>query len=225
MDALELTGQEPQPPQEPHAQRFTLERFDWQTPDRLVVAGHFAGLEAADGAAAVLRVWGAGADARLPAVPESVVRPLQDGDRWSAEFAWQGPPVPIERAELEVDDELVVELPEPGTTGAVLEVSRRAPAEPEVRGPLDAARSALQEARGALDLAEARVVAALDAVDAERARTEAAIASIRADGARRAAALELTIDRMTAETEQARADTGQLLERLARIATPRPRLE
>jgi hypothetical protein len=93
---------------------FALERFAWDGPDRLGVAGWFSGLPAdPHPTAPVLVLRGTGGTHRLPAVSMSASAPLEDGRRWEAAFAWQEPPASFDVAELELGGGIVVELPEP----------------------------------------------------------------------------------------------------------------
>ena len=92
---------------------FDLERFAWGAPDRLQVSGRFTGLGDVPQGDAVLVVRGPERAHRLKAVPDSVSGSLEDGSQWSAEFAWQEPPVAFDAATLELGPEIVVELPEP----------------------------------------------------------------------------------------------------------------
>jgi hypothetical protein len=91
---------------------FELRRFVWGTPDRLLVSGSFEGLhDTPADAAAVLIVKAGDAVHRLPAVPDTVDGPPENGRIWQAQFAWQDPPVAFGAAELQLGH-LVVELPE-----------------------------------------------------------------------------------------------------------------
>jgi hypothetical protein len=111
----------------PRRATFELERFAWGAPDRLQVAGRFTGLGDVPQGDPVLVVWGPEREHRLQAVPESLSGSLEDGSSWSAEFAWQEPPVAFDVARLELGPEIVVELPEPSarrrwSRGQTLEV-------------------------------------------------------------------------------------------------------
>jgi hypothetical protein len=91
---------------------FELRRFVWGTPDRLLISGSFEGLrETPADAAAILIVKAGETVHRLPAVPDTVDGPPENGRIWQAQFAWQDPPVAFGAAELQLGD-LVVELPE-----------------------------------------------------------------------------------------------------------------
>jgi len=123
---------------------FHLERFAWGGPDRLQVSGTFTGLAGVPPHVPVLVVRGPEHTHRLEALPDSLSGPLEDGSPWSAEFAWQEPPVAFDAATLELGPEIVVELPEPGAKrrwirGRTLEVrsagnaasAERTPEEPD----------------------------------------------------------------------------------------------
>jgi hypothetical protein len=96
---------------------FELESFSWSGPDGLELTGRFDGLGDAPAGDPVLVVRGAETAHRLPAVEDGRRGPPQDGERWSAVFAWQQAPIPFEGAELELGDELVIGLPAPGGRG------------------------------------------------------------------------------------------------------------
>jgi FtsZ-binding cell division protein ZapB len=97
------------------APTFELKRFAWGTPDRLEVSGTFGGLPEVRADASPVLVLKAGESVyRLPAVPDSVDGPPQDGRIWQAEFAWQEAPVAFDLAQLQLGSDLAVELPEPG---------------------------------------------------------------------------------------------------------------
>src|SRR3954465_8493776 len=76
---------------------FQLDRFEWAAPDRLEIAGSFAGIEPPS-MAPTLVVGAADGPRRLTATP--VDSPV-DGEHWTAAFLWQEPPVPFEQVELE----------------------------------------------------------------------------------------------------------------------------
>jgi methyl-accepting chemotaxis protein len=93
---------------------FELERFAWAGPDRLQVSGRFTGLGGVPTDVPVLVVSGPERTHRLAALPDSLSGSLEDGSPWSAEFAWQEPPVAFDTAMLELGPGIVVELPEAG---------------------------------------------------------------------------------------------------------------
>jgi methyl-accepting chemotaxis protein len=85
-------------------------------------------------AAPVLVVRGDGATHRLPAASGPSGAP-EDGQPWTATFVWQTAPVPFNAAQLELGDDFVVELPQPGETDGegyhVLELRRTGEAQEE----------------------------------------------------------------------------------------------
>jgi len=97
---------------------FQLDRFEWAAPDRLEIAGSFAGIEPPR-MAPTLVVGAADGPRRLTATP--VDSPV-DGEQWTAAFLWQEPPVPFEQVELELGDGLSVVLPAPGSGDAALAI-------------------------------------------------------------------------------------------------------
>jgi hypothetical protein len=103
------------------APTFELKRFAWATPDRLELSGTFGGMQDAPADAAPMLVVRAGDRVhRLPAVPDSLSGPPEDGKVWQAHFAWQDAPVAFDVAELQLGAGLVVELPEPGAKRRLL---------------------------------------------------------------------------------------------------------
>ena len=92
---------------------FELERFAWEASDRLELSGRFIGLREVSTDDPVLVIVAGDRVDRLPAVPGSVAGPPEEGRRWRAAFAWHGPPVAFDVAELQLGSDLVVELPEP----------------------------------------------------------------------------------------------------------------
>jgi hypothetical protein len=89
---------------------FELDRFAWAAPDRLELAGRFAGVDDPPGDA-VLVVRGLDWVQRLPSVPDG--EPPDETGRWRASFAWLEAPAAFDGATLELGDELAVELPAP----------------------------------------------------------------------------------------------------------------
>src|SRR4051794_30355736 len=118
-----------------------LDRFEWAAPDRLEIAGSFAGIEPPS-MAPTLVVGGTDGQRRLTAKP---VDSPADGEQWTAAFLWQEPPVPFEEVELELGDGLSVVLPAPGSGDAALAI-RGAPRPATETLRLQAALLAAQEA-------------------------------------------------------------------------------
>jgi hypothetical protein len=96
----------------PEPTTLSLERFAWDSPDRLEVSGWFHDLEVAPAEAPVLTVQCGETALRLPAVTDRLSGPPKNGRRWWAAFAWDDAPAAFDRALLEVGD-LLVELPPP----------------------------------------------------------------------------------------------------------------
>ena len=103
------------PPPTTAAPTFELERFEWGAPDRLEVSGTFGGLRDAPADGSPVLIVSAGERMhRLPAVPDSLAGPPEEGRLWRAAFAWQDAPVAFDVAELQLGADIVVQLPEPG---------------------------------------------------------------------------------------------------------------
>jgi hypothetical protein len=128
---------------------FSLERFAWDTPDRLELSGWFCDMAADAPDPPFLVVRAGDASLRLPAVSKRLSGPPQDGRRWSASFAWEDAPAAFERARLELG-EMIVDLPQPRPQRAqrgdeVLDVRQAGVADPPQKtSPAD--RLALQAA-------------------------------------------------------------------------------
>jgi hypothetical protein len=131
---------------------FSLERFAWDTPDRLYVSGWFRGLVADAVEPPVLVVDAGDARLSLPAVADRRSGPPQDGRHWSAAFAWDETPTAFDRVQLELGD-LVVELPQPHRRRA-----RQGERILEVRPAGVAARPNLSPAADRLALQTARLL-------------------------------------------------------------------
>jgi hypothetical protein len=186
---------------------FQLERFEWVASDRLELAGRWSGLRGRRVAPPVLAFDADGRRHRLRAMPGG-----QLDERWRATFAWDGEPVDIERAELEVGRALVVELPRPRRRK-----SADRPAEPleerlaAAQAEAEAAREELAQLRADLNSAAEETEQALSAEreveDALRQELEAARAEL------------------TAAREEIERTQGQLEHRDAQLGATRAGLE
>jgi hypothetical protein len=175
-----VAGEDQQRPSvtSPHRRAtFELERFTWAAPDRLEVSGRFVGLGDAPEDAPAVVVRGADRTHRLPAVPGSVSGSPEDGTLWSAEFAWQEPPVAFDVARLELGRDIVVELPQPGTQRRrfrkqILEVSGpgRGAELLRLEAELVAAHEEIRELRAAAEQAQEELTRAREDLKAERDR-------------------------------------------------------
>jgi hypothetical protein len=158
---------------------FELERFVWAAPDRLRVSGRFTGLGHAAPADPVLVVRGRDRMHRLQALPDSLSGPPEDGSLWSAEFAWQEPPVAFDAAKLELGPDIAVELPGPGAKrrwlrAQTLEVRGATPASGAERVRLEAellaAQEEIRELRAAAERAHEELARAREDLKTERDR-------------------------------------------------------
>ena len=151
---------------------FELERFEWGAPDRLELSGRFIGLGGVSADAPMLVVVGNDRVHRLSAVPHSAAGPPGEGRRWQAAFAWHGPPVAFDVAELQLGPDLVVELPEPAP--------RRARFRRGVRDAPEHLGGALREAQELIEAKDAE----LDALRERVAVLERAVEAARTDAER-----------------------------------------
>jgi hypothetical protein len=147
---------------------FQLERFEWVASDRLELAGRWAGLRGRRIAPPVLAFDADGERHRLRAMPGG-----QLDERWRATFAWDGGPVEIERAELEVGRSLVVDLPRPRRRK-----SADRPAEP-LEEQLAAAQDDAATARAELKIVQEELGQLREDISAAAEETEKALAAER----------------------------------------------
>ena len=210
---------------------FQLDRFEWAAPDRLEIAGSFAGIEAPS-VAPTLVVGGADGQRRLTATP--VDSPV-DGEQWTAAFLWQEPPVPFEEVELELGDGLSVVLPAPGSGDAALAI-RGAPrpaaetlrlhaallgAQEEAREASAAHGQVLQElARTREDLEAER---SAHAADAERFKQ--GLTQVRDAGEEALAATEGELARLRERVRELEGELDDIPALRSRLATAEGELE
>ena len=210
---------------------FALERFAWDSPDRLELSGWFSGLPDEESPATpVIVVHATDGTHRLPAVSADASAP-EDGRRWKAAFAWQERPAPFDVAELQLGAGIVIELPEPRPESRkpgdeLLEVTRaRAGGGAEklrLEADLVATQEELREALATLDqtqehLARARedleAAHARHAADAERFR--AGVARVRESAERALASERLTAQRLELDLQRSHDELAQLREQVA----------
>jgi hypothetical protein len=150
---------------------FELERFAWAAPDRLELSGAFTGLPDVSAAAPVLVIVGDDRVHRLPTVPGSVAGPPEDGRRWRAAFAWHGPPIAFDVAELQLGSDLVIELPGPAPRRARFRRGVR-DASDHLGGQLREAQELIEAKDAELDALRERVAVLERAVEAARTDAE-----------------------------------------------------
>jgi len=164
----------------------------------------------------VLVVNGDGTPHRLQAAPDSV--PTDDG-QWRAEFVWDGVPVGVDSAVLELGPDIVFTLPPPGTAEApALEVQDDAPAPPPggsevaMQARLLAAEQQAEELRAELERTESELARARSDVEGERAGRAADAERFRDGLAQVQASAEQAI---AAANEQAASGAEKLREQAA----------
>jgi hypothetical protein len=218
-------------------QTFELERFVWATPDRLEIDGRFVGLGEAPSGQPVLVLRGAERTHRLPAVTEGAAN--GDAEGWHAAFSWQEAPTAFDAVELEFGDELLVELPEPGSDSeaselGLLDVRRRRGGAERLRlqGDLLAVRSELGELRALQERLEKELARAREDLAAERAARAGDAERFRADLAHAQETAEETLADALGEVERLNArvvelaHTGEEAERMrARLTAVRELLD
>ena len=193
---------------------FELDRFAWGAPDRLELSGRFIGLPDVSADAPVLVIVGDDRVHRLPAVPDSVAGPPEEGRRWRAAFAWQDPPVAFDVAELQLGSDIVVELPQPDPRRTRFR-----------RGVRDAGAqqfgAELRQARGMIEAKDAAIVALRGQLEAAAATQTEAESEARAELAalrKRVAMLERALkeaDQLRAELEGTRREADGARAQLA----------
>ena len=203
---------------------FVVERFN-VSDGRVEVAGHWRHVRGRRFVRPVLWLQKGESRKRLVAVLDHKPWAADDGEPWLAAFKWEGGKLDVDRAELEVGRELVVELPVPGGR-----TPKPRPAKPRPPSELDRVReqllSATKERRtlqAALDAATTRadelgrLRAELDGASEElesaakaRRGLEAALEEARAQVAE-LTRLRAELDRAREDAEQARADGERLV--------------
>ena len=96
---------------------FEVERFGWTASDRLEVTGRWFGLRGHRFMRPALMVESGDERRRLLALLEHKPWAADDGESWTAAFAWDGPKVDMSTAELSVAPSVAVELPSPTPRG------------------------------------------------------------------------------------------------------------
>jgi hypothetical protein len=90
-----------------------IERFEWAAPDRIELVGVWSGLRGRRFIRPTLVLEGEGAPKRLLAALEHKPWTADDGEEWIAAFAWNGPVVKFESADLNVGSGIDLKLPPP----------------------------------------------------------------------------------------------------------------
>src|SRR5215470_2655682 len=109
-------NQTPTPPA-PSAVAFEVDSFAWTAGGRLEVTGRWFGLRGHRFMRPALMVETADDRRRLLAVLEHKPWAADDGEAWTAAFAWEGEPVELTAAELSVAPSVAIELPVPRKPG------------------------------------------------------------------------------------------------------------
>ena len=202
---------------------FALERFAWSAPDRLELAGTFAGLDGPLAELPVLILSGAERTHRLLAAPADVSGAPENGRPWRAVFVWQEAPAAFESAVLQLGGELAVDLPEPGEDGAApdnVELPVWVPdqADPgagaellRLEAELLGAREELLETRSTVQREAAELRRAREDLDGERAERAADAVRFR-DGiaaVRESAEQALALEQRTAQQLRDALDAAQ----------------
>jgi len=215
---------------------FELDEFTWRGPDRLQLSGTFVGLRDAPAEPPVLELSGPHETQRLPAVDGTVSGPPADGEAWSAEFAWQEPPVPFAVATLHFGDAMAVELPEPGAKGfrfrkhalkvqvaepAAAEASAEPgeaaePAKPvpgaervKLEAELLVAQDEARELRAELEKSREELARAREDLDSERARHAEDAQRFRDGLAKVQESAEAALAQVRGELEEARGELAE----------------
>jgi hypothetical protein len=217
---------------------LSLERFAWDSPDRLEVSGWFQDVGEAPAEPPVLIVQCGDRTLRLPAVPERLSGPPKDSRRWWAAFAWDDAPTAFERALLELGD-LLVELPEPRPRRnrrgeRVLTVHRTRQDAAVGAGPagerlglqtqlilaqedMRALQAAVEQGRRDINRARADVEAERERRGADAERFRKSLAQVRASAEDALAAERGTAHRLGEQLDAARRQVRDQSERIAAL--------
>jgi hypothetical protein len=90
-----------------------IERFEWASPDRIEIVGYWSGLRGRRFVRPTLVLKGEGAPRRLLALLDHKPWPAEEGQEWTAAFAWEGEVTKFESAELNVGSGIDLDLPSP----------------------------------------------------------------------------------------------------------------
>src|SRR3954467_9497123 len=101
----------------PPAVAFEVERFGWTAADRIEITGRWFGLRGHRFMRPALIVGAGDERRRLLALLEHKPWAADDGEPWTAAFAWEGPKVEVSIAEMSVAPSVAVELPSPTPRG------------------------------------------------------------------------------------------------------------
>lgn len=202
---------------------FELERFGWASEDRLEVAGRWIGVNRRL-ARPTLVVVVDGRRRRLRTLPGAWG---SSAEGWEAAFGWQGGPVELDGAELEVGRSIVVDLPRPRRArqsapagSAEVHEEREVPAEPgpaeaseaneastRLTAELDAAREEAAEARAALEREQQELAIARRALSSARESEE--------DERKEAQSMRSELDTLRGELEKLRGEQERQADELA----------
>src|SRR3954470_6310368 len=127
----------------PPAVAFEVERFGWTANDRIEVVGCWFGLRGHRFMRPALIVEAGDDRRRLLALLDHKPWAADDGEPWTAAFAWAGDPVALTFAELSVAPSVSIELPPPPAPGSRATGARR-----QGTGPRVTARAGGAPARG-----------------------------------------------------------------------------
>lgn len=213
---------------------FELERFSWGAPDRLELSGTFAGLRQTPAAPPVLVVRGAEATHRLAAAPAEESGAPENGQPWHASFVWREAPTGFEHASLELGDDIVVDLPDPGWDGesSGVEILEAAPVETppddaipgtgaerlRFQAELLALHEQVREAQAAVERVEAELGRARADLEAEREGRAADAARFKQGLAHVRESAEQALDVEAAARMRAESETEELRERVDALA-------
>lgn len=90
-----------------------IERFEWATPERIEIVGYWSGLRGRRFMRPTLVLQGADNPKRLLALLEHKPWSAQEGEPWTAAFAWNGEVGKFDSAELNVGSGIDLDLPSP----------------------------------------------------------------------------------------------------------------
>jgi hypothetical protein len=203
----------------PPAVAFEVDRFGWTGSDRLEVTGRWFGLRGHRFMRPALIVEAGDDRRRLLALLEHKPWAADDGEPWTAAFAWAGEPVDIGFAELAVAPSVAVELPPPDKPGGRSRsrgAGTRRRSETARTGPRVPARGATRSDALERDLGKARKE--LESARAEHERERRAARE-------EAAGLRAELAEARARIEALEAETASVAAEREPTAKPEPESE
>jgi hypothetical protein len=192
---------------------FELDRFELTDARRVELNGRWFGIRGRRFVRPTLTMLADGGRRRLLADIEHKPWSAEDGESWTAAFAWDVDDAAISDLELGVAPDIAVELPPPGSEPRRTEVRNHRSVEPRQRpSESEAVKTELGEARQENE----RLSAELERAEDAKVETTAALA-------RRDAALS-KLDELSAQLDQALQERDRVAQERDRVVGERDRV-